>query len=911
MMARAASVAPPFDVGFGGMRPDDGAEDLRAGLFRLLLSVVADRAPDVARYLRTGASEPIPTGSDAVPYLQALNIWFQLQKIAEENTAMRGRRRAEAEAGPSAVPGSFAMVLDRLAGTKGGKTALAATLSTLRVVPTMTAHPTEAKRVTILEIHRRIYRSLVELETQRWTPRERARLVEKIRNEIDLLWLTGELRLERPSLNDEIAWGLQFFRDSIFDAVPQLFEQFLEARALCVPELAGDTMRPCVRFHSWIGGDRDGNPNVTAAVTERAIAAGRQAALNCHLDAVRTAAQRLSVSARIAKVPARAMASLSAVMAGDDALMARNPGEVFRQALTAIARKLEATLAGAGYAEPYELIGDLTTVESALGDAGAGALAAQYLSPLRWRAEVFGFRSHALDVRQNSAAINAALAEVWARSGAETGAESSAESSRVPRAASPEWQKRLAADLAAEALPPTKFDGLTPLSGDLMALLRLMQTPQRGQDPEAFGPFIVSMTRSAADLLAVHCLARHALAGTGIAAEHARPLRVVPLFETIADLRAAPEILAVYLQTSAARTTTRDQKGRVEVMLGYSDSNKDGGFLCSTWELDRAQRRITARMADLGHTATFFHGRGGSASRGGAPTERAIAAQPEGTIDGTLRLTEQGEVVSARYANRGTALTHLELLASSVLAHVAGGAPARLARPDHDEALEALSGMSQAAYAGLVSTPGFVTYFQQSSPVEELSSLKIGSRPARRTGAQTLDDLRAIPWVFAWSQNRHMLTGWYGFGSAFASFVQVRGVYGRELLIEMFDKSKLFRLIVDEVEKALYQTDLTIAARYAALVGDESIRNTVFAKIRAEHAATLAAVLSISGQTTIADRFPLFRDRFDRVRLHLQRIGALQVGLLAEVRQGRRTEAAMVPLLQSMNCIAAGLGWTG
>jgi phosphoenolpyruvate carboxylase len=899
-MSGAARAVHAFGAGFGTMRPEDGAEDLRADLFRLLLSVVGERAPEVARYLRTGATDPIPSGPEAVPYLQALNIWFQLQKIAEENAAMRARRRAEAEAGPSAVAGSFAMVLDRLAGTKGGQAAVAAALPRLMVAPTMTAHPTEAKRVTILEIHRRIYRRLVKLETQRWTPRERARLIDKIRNEIDLLWLTGELRLERPSLDDEIAWGLQFYRDSIFDAVPRLFEQFQEACDLCLHDQPKDHLRPCIRFHSWIGGDRDGNPNVTVNVTARAIAAGRMAALDCHIDGVRLAAERLSVSARIASVPEVAKALLAAIIADDQSLVARNPGEVFRQALSAITRKLEATRKGdGGYVAPHELVRDLVAVESALDASGAGALAAQYLLPLRWRAEVFGFRSHALDVRQNSAAINAALAEIFALTGPATTEDSTG------------WDARMAADLGAETLAPVSLDALTPLSADLLALLRLMQMPKPGQDPEAFGSFIVSMTRKASDLLAVHCLARHALAGSGVEPEYALGLRVVPLFETIGDLRAAPDILTAYLKTAPARAVIRDNKGQVEVMLGYSDSNKDGGFLCSTWELDRAQRRITARLEELGLVATFFHGRGGSASRGGAPMERAIAAQPDGTIDGSLRLTEQGEVVSARYANRGTALTHLELLASSVLAHVAGGKPAHLARPDHDEALEALSGMSQAAYAGLVETPGFVSYFQQSSPVEELSSLRIGSRPARRTGAQTLDDLRAIPWVFAWSQNRHLITGWYGFGSAVASFLQVRGDDGLDLLREMFGTSKLFRLIVDEVEKALYHTDMGLSARYATLVPDEATRKVIFAKVRAEHAATLAAVLSISGETALAERFPMFRERFDRVRLHLERIGTLQAGLLAEERQGKRTEAAMVPLLLSMNCIAAGLGWTG
>ena len=895
-MARTAFPPVPSDTGHGVRLSDDLQDDLRAGLFRLFLAVAAERAPDVARWLRTGADEPIPAGQAAVPYLQALNIWFQLQKIAEENTAMRLRRRTEAEAGPSAVPGTFAMVLDRLSGSKTGRKDAEQALARLAVVPTITAHPTEAKRVTILEIHRRIYRRLVDLETQRWTPRERSRLIDGIRDEIDLLWLTGELRLERPSLDDEIAWGLQFFRDSLFDVVPQLFEQFIEARALCLPDAGGDT-HPCVRFHSWIGGDRDGNPNVTADVTARALAAGRAAALACHLDGVRTAAQRLSVSARVAQVPAKAMALLQPLLDGQDRLALRNPGEVFRQALTAIAERIVATEVGqGGYPEPYALVRDLALVEQALGESGATRLAAHYLRPLRWRAEVFGFRAYALDVRQNSAAINAALAEVWGED--------------APQAGSPGWTARLLADCADGELAKVDPARLSSLSADLVQLLRRMQMPVPGQDALAFGPFIVSMTRSADDLLAVHCLARHALAGTGIDPHLALPLNVVPLFETIADLRAAPDILASYLSTTPARLAGQDRKGRVEVMLGYSDSNKDGGFFCSTWELDQAQRRITARLAGLGLTASFFHGRGGSASRGGAPTERAIAAQPPGTIDGTLRLTEQGEVVSARYANRGTALSHLELLAASVLAHMTT-APAQLARPDHNEVLGALSGMSQAAYAGLVSTPGFVRYFQQSSPVEELSALKIGSRPTRRTGAQTLDDLRAIPWVFAWSQNRHMLTGWYGFGSAVASFLQVRGDEGGETLGEMFEKSKFFRLIVDEVEKALFQTDLTIAARYATLVTDADVRTAIFAKIRAEHALTVKAILQITGETTLAERFPMFRDRFDRMRVHLDRIGALQVALLDNLRRGKRTEAAMVPLLQSMNCIAAGLGWTG
>ncbi len=771
------------------------------------------------------------------------------------------------------------------------------TLSRLSVVPTITAHPTEAKRVTILEIHRRIYRKLVALETERWTPRERDAQLSEIRSEIDLLWLTGELRLERPSLNDEIAWGLQFFRNSIFDATPQLFEQFNDAMQTHLPRLS-QADHPCIRFHSWIGGDRDGNPNVTAEVTENAIAAGRHTAIQCHLDGLRHAAQRLSVSRRIADIPADAQAALTKIIASSQqakALEQRNPGEVFRQSLGAIALRLEATLdrAALAYANPTALIDDLFAVEQALLAIQADDLAAQYLRPLRWRAEVFGFRTTALDVRQNAAVINAVLAEIWTALGHKT----------VP--GTPDGRALLRRSLAADAATVPDTLQLGPVAQDLLALLALMQSQPKGSDPLAFGPFIVSMTRSADDLLAVHLLARMAAPADAVPGS----FTVVPLFETIADLRAAPEVLTDLLSTTTARAVASARRNLVEVMLGYSDSNKDGGYFCSTWELEKAQRRITERLTELGYRPGFFHGRGGSVSRGGAPTERAIAAQPPGTIEGMLKLTEQGEVVSAKYANRGTALHHLELLAASTLTHAALVRPAP--RPEHDEAMEALSGMSQAAYAGLVRIAGFVDYFQQASPVEELSALKLGSRPARRTGAKSLDDLRAIPWVFAWSQNRHMLTGWYGIGSAISAFLNVRGPNAMDLLFDMLDHSRLFRMIVDEAEKSLYQSDMAIAAAYAGLVTNDATRDSVFKHIQLEHAATAKAILAITRQNSLANRFPQFRAKFDRVRPQLDQINALQINLLQQARQTTDRKAVSVPLLQSMNSIATGLGWTG
>ena len=871
----------------------DYAASLRSDLYRLWRNVIGRRAPHVAGLIEEEGSD-LPLGDAAIPCLQAITIWFQLTRIIDENTAMRDRRQAEAWHGAEAVEGSFAKAL---AGLDPAMTAadFAEMARQLSVGPTLTAHPTEAKRVTVLEIHRRIYRHLVTLETQRWTPREREDILLDIESEIDLLWMTGELRIERPSLKDEIEWGLQFFRDSIYDAVPQVFDRFASATKSRFGTVADIT--PCIRFHSWIGGDRDGNPNVTAEVTAEAIRRSRQAVLDKHLASVRDAAATISITSRIVNLPAADDARVRAIIGqtGQPALHeARNPGELFRQALTVMAERLAATADGAdiAYATVGQFVSDLRVLDAALVAIGADRIAERHLRPIRWRAETFGFRTATLDVRQNSTMTTAVLAEVWALQGI------------APAFGSKAWSERLRREIGDPELVFPDRSQLGPEARELLDLLVLMRDARLSCDPDAIGPFILSMSRSSDDILGVYLLARYA----GFGAEKL-DLRVVPLFETIEDLRRAPAVFDDLLAVPLARSSMKSRHGTIEVMLGYSDSNKDGGFVCSTWELDKAQRRITQTLARHGLRPVFFHGRGGSVSRGGAPTERAIAAQPVGTIHGHLRITEQGEVVSSKYANRGTALNQLEILAASVLAHMQTRVqPA--ANPEHVDALEALSGMSQTAYCNLLALPGFIDYFQQASPVEELAMLKIGSRPARRFGAKSLADLRAIPWVFAWSQNRHLLTGWYGFGAAVASFRQVRGAKGDRLLAEMFAHHRLFRLMVDEVEKSLLLADMDIAETYAGLVEDPAVRDRIFAKVRAEHDRSVAAIRDLTGGPGIGARFPVMRERFARLRPQLDRINRLQVDLLRDARTRPSTRAA-VPLIQSMNSIAAGLGWTG
>ncbi|MEM7042197.1 MAG: phosphoenolpyruvate carboxylase [Pseudomonadota bacterium] len=502
--------------------------------------------------------------------------------------------------------------------------------------------------------------------------------------------------------------------------------------------------------------------------------------------------------------------------------------------------------------------------------------------------------------------INAVLQEIWA-----------VQDGSAPEPGERAWSERLRAELHAQHHVTLPEGGLADMARETVGLFQLFAEIRHSADPNALGAFILSMTGLADDILAVYLLAKYA--GLHVGDDPGGPidLSVVPLFETIDDLRHAPGILKSLITAPIVRRSIREHGNMLEVMLGYSDSNKDGGFLTSTFELAKAQEKIVSTAREIGIGIRFFHGRGGSVSRGGAPTGRAIAAQPAGTINAPMRLTEQGEVVSSKFANRGTAAYQLELLGASVLTHTLKSPLETELKelPEVDEALDALAGMSQARYARLVEGPDFISYFQAASPVEELALLKIGSRPARRFGAKGLSDLRAIPWVFAWSQNRHLITGWYGFGSALESFIDLRGDAGLTLLRRMFEQSRLFRLVVGEVAKALYLTDLDIAHHYASLVADQKARDGILGLVQEEYRRTSDRVGLITGSDDLVDRFPAFKRRSDRARPMIDRINRLQVDLLQAYRDGLKdgpeADRLDVLLIMTMSCIATGLGWTG
>ena len=777
--------------------------------------------------------------------LQAQGQWFQLLALAEQYEAHRARRSA-----PQAS-GTFERVIKEAKERGVPRDVVESCVAALRIVPVITAHPTEARRVTVLEKHRRIYGYLEGLADR-----------DALRNEIELLWLTGELRLSKPTVEQEIAWGLYFFSETLFDTVSPLQDTLIAAVRAYYPEINPD-VSGLIEFGSWIGGDRDGNPYVTPAVTRHAVRENRLASLRRYERRLTSLRAELSISQDALATPLWFQRAVIKALAesGDAAQIAkRNPGELFRQYLSVMLRRLAATIdhtevgwstmATPRYDGSEDLVRDLQTLERALDESHAACLSRAYITPVRREVEVFRFSTARLDVREHAMRLG------------------------------------------------------EPAAGEIFRVI--------AEDRPAFGNFIISGTSRAEDVLRAYELARDAGLYADPAGVERCTLPIVPLFETIADLRAAPGIMREVLAVPVVR---RSLRGRTqEVMIGYSDSNKDGGFLTANWELSKAQSKLTRVGSEAGVPISFFHGRGGSVGRGGAPTGRAIAAQPVGSIVGTMRLTEQGEVVSYKYGTRDAALYQLELLSASVLAHTLGHGSEEPS-PEFAEAMEALSGAAFAAYRGLVEHASFFAYYSAASPLEELAALNLGSRPARRSSARALADLRAIPWVFAWTQNRHCVPGWYGIGSAIESFTRIRGPRGEAILARMFAEFPLFQLIMDEAEKTLLQVDRSLMRAYADLVATTEDRDAILALIEAELERTSDCVLRLTGETRIAERFPQYHARMASRRAMLDRVGHEQIELLRQVRDPAadpdQKKASMSELLFSINCLAAGFGTTG
>ena len=834
----------------------------------------------------------------------AFAVYFDLVNVAEEShriRALRERRRAQH---PAPIAESVGAAVARLKAEGVTLARMAALLAALRIELVLTAHPTEAKRRTVLSKLQRVSELLRRLHDAERLPDERAADAAALRAEITALWLTDRARTTRPAVTDEVRTGLYFVESIFWDALPRLGVDLADALAEHFPGLAPPPR--WLTLASWIGGDRDGNPSVVTEVTAETLRLHRGLAVERHRRSLRDAARRLSVSGRRCPPPPALVAWLEArrpLPPRVAYLEQRYANEPYRLALSLLAADLEAASEEDMTARlledaPHQARATGTEIERVL-DLIAAALppevAADALGPLRAQLACFGLHAARLDVREESGRVAAAVEGILAGLGHVTAGAAEDEEARA---------RRLRVLLAAEA--PKPADVLAAAreepAAEMWRLFRLIGRAQSVYGRGSLGPFIISMTRGPADVLAALLLARWAGCADGFA--------IVPLFETLDDLDAAPRILEALFAVSDYRAHLAAGDNEQMVMIGYSDSNKDGGYLAASWALYRAQEAIARVCADHAVTLTLFHGRGGTVARGGGPAGRAIRAQPPGTVRGRFRLTEQGETIASRYADPALAHRHLEQIVSAVLAVSADAAP-RDTAPAWRAAMDEMAQAARAEYLTLVDgTAGFLDYWRAATPIDEISRLRLGSRPAaRRGGALSRAGVRAIPWVFSWMQSRFNLPGWYGLGAA---LVRVDG----SRLREMYEGWPFVRALLDNAEISLLKADMGIAALYSDLVPDRALADSVYARIAAEYARTRDAVLAATGHAALMDGDPVIQRSVQLRNPYVDPLNYLQVEMLRRLRalpdpEGAEAEGIREVVVVTVNGIAAGLQNTG
>ncbi|HEX2204694.1 MAG TPA: phosphoenolpyruvate carboxylase [Longimicrobium sp.] len=845
-------------------------------------------------------AEEIVAGLDvreAYRLTKAFSIYFELTNLAETTHRKRRRRASRLHAG-TPQPGTFHGTLLRLREGGVDRDAALALLRAVTVVPVFTAHPTEVSRRTVLFKRARIGRALERLDRLPLPDPDAAAQEEAIAAEVTALWQTDEVRRSRPSVRDEIQMGLDYYRQVLLSTVPTLYDEMAAAlRAAYGAEAAARDLPCVVRFGSWIGGDRDGNPYVTPGVTRHALQLARETVLDHYVRVLEGMVERLStstlqrdVSPALAEALERYAATIPSL---DPRPETRSRPEVYRRFLGYLGERLRAARGEPrpphAYPDAAAFAADLRLVRDSLAANRGERLAALLLDPLLRQVDTFGFHLHTLDVRQHARIHARARDELFGAAESpdpDSKSESSGNASVLPAAPSEETLQ-------------------------VLETLRTVAELKRAYPPETVQTYVISGATSAEDVLTVVRLAE--LCGVKAGASEGDPgLMPVPLFESIEDLRnAAPVCRALWAGADYARLL--DSWGRrQEVMLGYSDSNKDGGMLTSTWEIYRAHRALHDAAREAGVHLRLFHGRGGTVGRGGGPTHRAITSQPPGAFGGELKLTEQGEVLNWKYSDPVLAERNLELMVAAALdARAASAARDAGREAPWEAAMDALSADAYAFYRQHVAeNPDILPYFQQATPVGELEHARIGSRPARRGESRGLEDLRAIPWVFGWMQSRHVLPAWFGVGHALERFA-ARGAEEAALLEEMTRAFPLFNDLVRNVEVGLAKADLSIARRYADLVEDEELRERVFAMLSDEFERAREAVLRVTGQRRLLEENPVLARSIRLRNPYVDPMSLIQVDLLRRKRAGEESDALDYALAATINGISAGLRNTG
>jgi phosphoenolpyruvate carboxylase len=814
--------------------------------------------------------------------IKAFSNYFQLINIAEDQQRLRVLRQRERD---DQLEESIQAAVRELRAEGIPASQLRAMISQIGIRLVLTAHPSEAKRKEVLIKQRHIAQWLAQHDRTSLLPRERRAVLAAISEEIEELWQTRPTRAARATVADEVDFGVYFLTSTLVELLPDIYAELQEALQTHYPEESWDDLPPLLRYASWIGGDRDGNPNVTADVTLETLATMRAAARDLYLREIAFLRDHLTQSADLVNISDALRAALPNAHAHP-----KYPGELYRQYLDIVYTRLSTDY----YATTADLLSDLQLIESSLRENRGTHVANGAVRRLIQKVRLFGLHLAPLDVREDARRFSAALAELFRAYGV------CEDYAALPEA---ERQALLTREIvSSRPLFPAepRFSAVTE---QVIATWRMIARAQRRYGKECIDTVIASMTQHASDVLGMLRFAHE------VGVQHSVDL--VPLFETVDDLNAAPHIMRALFQNEVYRAHLAARGMRQQVMLGYSDSNKDGGYLASNWSLYTAQERLAAVCAEHGVQLELFHGRGGSIGRGGGPTNSAILSAPAGTLHGRIKITEQGEVIAYRYSNPAIGRRHLhQVLNAVLLAYIAPRRPPP--REAWRAAMETLSAEGERAYRSLVyETQGFLEYWQQATPIDELSNLPISSRPARRRGGG-FDGLRAIPWVFSWMQCRAIIPSWYGVGYALEVFAE----QGDErLLREMYEGWRFFRTLIANVELDLAKADMGIAALYAELVADERLRKHIFNRIQEEHARACRWICRLTDQPELLAKSPVMQRSIARRNPYVDPLNFIQVELLRELRRLPESDpqraAVLEAVLATINGIAAGMKTTG
>lgn len=851
--------------------------------------------------------------------IRAFAIYFQLVNIAEQNHRIRRKRDYERSAGDAVQSGSIEAAVRDLKEHGFNFSEAQEILEGMSLELVMTAHPTEAMRRAILDIHKRIADDVMQLDNPTLTYREREQLREKLLNEVITLWQTDELRDRKPTVLDEVRNGMYYFHETLFHVLPEVYQELERCLSKYYPEHLWH-VPTYLRFGSWIGGDRDGNPSVTSDVTWQTLKMQRKLVIREYQNLLSELFKYLSFSTSIVDVTDELLASIQRDRLQVQLLKTpawNNDKEPYRVKLTYMTEKLHMVLDSGkkdGRESFYDvngLIEDLKVIDRSLRHHYADYVADTHLNKFIRQVELFGFHTATLDIRQHSKEHENAMTEVLANMNIVSNYAELEEEAKL------ELLERLLND----PRPLTSsYQEYSDSTKECLNVYRTIFQAQKEFGTQCITSYLISMTEAASDILEVMVFAKE----VGLFRKEADgkvicTLQSVPLFETIDDLHAAPDIMRRLLSMPVYRQSVAAMKDLQEIMLGYSDSNKDGGVVTANWELRVALKQITAAAKEFGVKLKFFHGRGGALGRGGMPLNRSILVQPPETIGGGIKITEQGEVISSRYSLRGIAYRSLETATSALItAAIQAKLHEENSTEQEDQWDEIIAGISETSlekYQDLVfRDPDFLRFFRESTPLIEVGELNIGSRPSKRKNSDRFEDLRAIPWVFAWTQSRYLFPAWYAAGTGLNTYYQ-----GKEenlkVLQDMYKNSVFFKSLIDTLQFAVIKADLVIAEEYAQMCGEEGYKERIFRQIEQEFHLTKDMILKITGLSDILDNAPDLQESIRQRNPYVDPLSYMQVKLLSELRAarelGRDDSVLLREVLLTINGIAAGLRNTG